>query len=236
MKRFLVSFFVAILVFCPFFVRAEESRVLDPHSFLSEVERAELESELAEAVGECGFDIRVVVYDGALREWSMLDMLSASEYDDLAVFLITRESGIYYYELFLYGEPDGLIDWDTSDEILDTPLANSSIKAGKIAEGTISLLAATRTATSDIRSGRWVGVIVATAIIAALAGGGTALGIYFSYKKKQKSPSYPLSKYANLDLTDASDAFIGSSIVKTRVSSSSTRGGSRGGGGSRGRR
>ena len=243
MRRIFGILLMLFILSVPIFSSAAESRVSDSCGMLSGEELAELESELATASSECGFEIKLMFYDDVvtssyLSETRMLDMLSADEDDDLAVLLITREYDGYYYELFLYGEPDGLIDWDASDEILDTPKAYSSIKSGKLAEGASALITAIRDVVNRIRSDRWVGVIVATVAIALLSGGGTALGIYLSYKKKQKSPSYPLSKYASLSLTDSSDVFLGSSVVKTRVSSSSSssRGGSRGGGGSRGRR
>lgn len=225
----------------PIFSSAAESRVSDPCGMLSGEELAELESELATASSECGFEIRLVLWDDIvssayLSEAHMLRMLSADENDDLAVFLITKEYDGYYYELFLYGEPNSLIDWDTSDEILDTPSAFSDIKGGRIVAGAKTLISATRSATRGIRDGRFIGVIVFTAVIFLLSGGGTALGVYFSYKKKQREPSYPLSKYAKLELTDSSDVFLGASVVKTRVSSSSSRSGGSRGGGSRGRR
>ena len=63
--------------------------------------------------------------------------------------------------------------------------------------------------------------------------GGTAFGIVlYKYKKKLKSPIYPLNRYANLQLDYATDHFLGSSVTRTRVSSSrgGRSGGSRGGG------
>jgi len=51
--------------------------------------------------------------------------------------------------------------------------------------------------------------------------------VIIKYKTKQKSVSYPIDKYAKLKLSEKQDIFIGSSISKVRVQSSS--GGSRGG-------
>lgn len=240
MRRFFGILIAILLLAVPVFSSASVTRVYNRDGMLSATEVSELESLLDSASDECGFDIKLIFHDvnkwGYLSEWEMLDMLSADRDDSLAAFLITKEYDGYYYEFFIYGEPDGLIDWDTSDEILDTPLAYSSIKSGKLAEGASTLITVTRDNVKAIRFDRWVGVIVATVIITLLTGGGVALGIYLSYKKKQKSPSYPLSKYANLNLTDASDTFLGSSIVKTRINTSSSRGGGSRGGGSRGRR
>ncbi len=241
MRKFLGFVFAFLFLILPLFASAAETRVYDASGMISAEEKAVLEAELAEASRECGFEIKFMFHDDVvssayLSESLMLNILSADEDDDLAVILIEREHDGYYYELFLYGEPDSLIDWDRSDEILDTPLAYSSIKSGKLADGARVLITATEDTVKAIRSDRWAGVIATTVIITLLSGGGTALGIFLSYKKKQKSPSYPLSKYASLNLTGASDDFLGSSIVKTRVSSSSSRSGGSRGGGSRGRR
>lgn len=241
MKRVIAFICGALVLILPLFASGEVTRAYDPHGLLTSFERSELETELSVSESRCGFDLRVVVYDvtaaGYLYESEMLDMIGADREDNLAVFLITKEPSGYYYELFLYGEPDSLIDLGASDEILDTPPAYSNIKAGKIKSCATELVSATVEVTESARTSRRVGVIVATAVVTALAGGGTALGIFLSYKRKQRSPSYPLSRYANLNLTAADDSFIGSNVVRTRINSGSSRsGGSRGGGGSRGRR
>ena len=45
--------------------------------------------------------------------------------------------------------------------------------------------------------------------------------IIYTYKKKTKSPIYPLGRYANLDLKMRDDRFMGSFVTKRRLQSSS---------------
>ena len=64
--------------------------------------------------------------------------------------------------------------------------------------------------------------------------------IFLSYRKKRHGESYPLSRYANLQLTESVDHFVGSFVTRVRIQSNSGSSGGGGGGGfsggSRGRR
>ena len=229
---FLLSFSLTAL--------AEQTRIFgEDVSLLDTVERSELENALRAAEESSGISFRVYFSDGQplVSEYRILSEMGLSDTDDLALLLIEREDGIYYYELFLYGEADQVINYETSDSILDDPSLYSAIKSGRVCEGALRFVRLTETAISDGRSSAKTRVIVISILIALLSGIAAAGGVYFSYKRKLKSPIYPLSKYARLSLDYHSDDFLGSSVTRTRINTSSGGGRSGGGGGgSRGRR
>ena len=63
-----------------------------------------------------------------------------------------------------------------------------------------------------------IAAVVAGIIVAAIV----CFAIVRRYKKALQSPIYPLEHYASLDLTHSRDNFIGKTISKVRVSSSSS--------------
>ena len=83
-----------------------------------------------------------------------------------------------------------------------------------------------------------VAVFVPSLVISLLVAIGASVGVILKYRKKLHSESYPLDRYAKLDLNVANDNFITKTVSRVRVkdSSSSSGGGRSSGGGSRGRR
>ena len=76
-------------------------------------------------------------------------------------------------------------------------------------------------------------------IISAVIGIVAALSVFIAYKKKLHSESYPLDRYARLNLRINRDTFITKTVTRVKIQSSSGGGGRSGGGrsgGSRGRR
>ena len=219
---------------------ADDSRVYGEYTaFVEDVELSEMENALRAAEENTGVSFRVYFSDGnpTVSEYRMLNELGMSDTDDLALLLIEYVGGVYYYELFLYGEADRVINYETSDSILDDPSLYAAIKSGRVREGALRFVRLTETAISDGRSSAKTRVIVISILISLLSGIAAVGGVYFSYKRKLKSPIYPLSKYARLSLDYHSDDFLGSSVTRTRINTSSGSGRSGGGGGgSRGRR
>ena len=162
-----------------------------------------------------------------------------------AVALVVDFSGsTYYYEMFTFGHVDGVLSSYACDSILDDSSLYSAIKGGRIYDGAARFftLTATRIERDWYNPGErfgGVGVSIAVGVVVAIiAGGASALGVYLSYRKKRHGESYPLDRYANLSLTYSDDRFVGSSVTRVRIQSrSSSGGGGRSGGGrSRGRR
>ncbi len=46
----------------------------------------------------------------------------------------------------------------------------------------------------------------------------TAVIVVFSYKRKSRSPQYPLDRYASMRLTNGSDIFLNKTITRTKIS------------------
>ena len=66
-------------------------------------------------------------------------------------------------------------------------------------------------------------LLLFAAIIAVVATAITVAIVVARYKTKLKAPIYPVDKYADLALTERQDVFLGSSVTRTRVSSSKRR-------------
>ena len=63
-------------------------------------------------------------------------------------------------------------------------------------------------------------VSVALAVVAALV---ACIIVIVKYKKKLKSPIYPVERYANLALNVCQDNFLGSTVTRVKISSSNKR-------------
>lgn len=62
-------------------------------------------------------------------------------------------------------------------------------------------------------------LIVIALIIAFVAAAAVAIGIVVKYKKKLKSPIYPIDKYAALTMIGSYDHYMGTSVTRVRVAS-----------------
>ena len=218
---------------------AATARVIDEDNFLGESLSA-LETAIYNAEEECGIPIRVYLYDAdevvfSYSEGQLLSSFGMTEHDNLILLVITREYSTYYYELFTYGEGYDLISDSAADRILDD-YGVYAIKRGDLRGGITSFA---DIAAEEVIAGREEERVISVTvpIILGLVAGGVALGVvFYRYKRKLKSPIYPLSNYARLDLTVARDDFVTSYVSRVRINTSS--GGRSGGGrgGSRGRR
>ena len=67
-------------------------------------------------------------------------------------------------------------------------------------------------------------VIIIAAVVAAIIVAGIFVGVIcYTYKRKLKSPIYPVSQYASLDLCDSSDQYLSSTVTRVRVQSSNKK-------------
>ena len=71
----------------------------------------------------------------------------------------------------------------------------------------------------------WTAIILIAVAAGILVAAFVCGIIIYKYKKKLKSPIYPLDRYANLNLNTfaSSDIFIGKSVTRVRVNNSSRR-------------
>ena len=199
-------------------------------------DREEIDANLERFEENTGLKIRVVTtYD----EYFSVESLGLSSTDDAVVLEIIKDGGIYYYELYTYGEATYKILDSEVDRILDAKDVYDNLKSGKFNEGieAFSRLAE-RAYCANLQEPVWKTVVISL-VLAFIIGGVAVACVVIKYKRKQKAPSYPLDKYAKLSLDplDRRDEFMGTRIIKTRVNNSSGgSGGGRSGGGSRGRR
>lgn len=165
--------------------------------------------------------------------------------EESAVILVLRLfEGTYYYDIYLYGDADKIFSDADVDAVLDGTGVYSNLKSGRFEAGVRSFFSLSadvlqkhyeKLAAREARA-PLVAVIVGV-IAAAVVGGSSVLGVFLYYRKKRHGESYPLDRYARLQLTAREDRFVGSFVTRTRIQrNNGSRGGSRGGGGRRGGR
>lgn len=181
----------------------------------------------------------VAIYDiwgGIPSGESIVGKLGLDIYTDSIVLLVIENGGYStnYYEMFTWGAANDLISDSAVNEILDHPDVYSNIKGGRFTLGALAFTDETVRAVKSFRRGVLLGIIA----FSLLAGAISVVIVIISYKRKLKAPIYPLSDYADYKLGNCSDTFLGKSVTRVKIESSS--GGSGGGrsssGGSRGRR
>lgn len=221
---------------------AGNAKVFDREGMLTDAERLSLENGYGER--RHGTSLYLVTSSRRLEISEVKQICSIQKGESAAVLVVDRLDATYYYEMFTFGHVDGVLSNRACDAILDDDMLHSAIKGGRIYDGAARFftLTAARIERDWYNPGErfgGVGVSIAVGIvIALLAGGGAAFGVYLHYRKKRHGESYPLDRYAHLNLTYHEDRFVGSSVTRVRVQSSSSSGGRSGGGGgrSRGRR
>lgn len=242
MKRIFALLIIAITISAFSLTAIASSSVIsDKYDMLSSGDEAAVLEALNDAKTRTGADFYVCFSDatvaGRLWEWDIEDEFSIGWDDSAVILLIERIYEDYYeYEIFTYGLADRKLSDSDCDGILDSSSVQGSIKDGRFAEGVTAFASIAASSYISAQQADNTAVIVISIIIALAAGGVTFGVILYKYKKKLKSPIYPLHNYANLQLDYATDHFLGSAVTRTRVSSGGSRGGGGGGGGSRGRR
>ena len=158
-----------------------------------------------------------------------------SQEDNIVLLIIdVSDPNETYYDMYTYGEI-----WDRfTDAEIDRIIFNKDVynnfKSNNFLSGTLAYLKLANKAYNGHLAkelGEVLAIAIISGVVVALI---TCTVVVIRYNTKQKSASYPVEKYANLVLKENHDVFIGSSVTKTRVQSSSS--GSRGGrsGGHRG--
>ena len=202
------------------------------NGYLNVTERERVLSALTDAQEKTGLHFGVLLYagssDGGAYHRSMKD-------EDSVLLLITRENGIYYYEMFAYGEAYDVLH-RKADAILDNDDVYDNIKSGEFVAGITAFVNLTTDAylpDPDAEAKHTVRVVVISILLALVCAGAAAGGVIYHYKKKLKAPIYPLDRFARMKLVDQGDTFITAHVTRVRVSSpsNSSGGGKSGGGG-----
>ena len=225
---------------------AESERVYDPSEMLNATEAAELTALLNRLSTEHGVEMYLATYlaKGPYDDFYGDDYchrVKDIEDTDAVLLVVTYErlNDTYYYDMYTYGEANYAISQKEVNYILDDYDVYDNLKGGNVYDGCEAFF----TLSAEAFTGR---VGMAWSIIIFLAAA-ISIGIAFAvrgaviavYRKKKASVDYPLDRYARLELTHESDAFVREYTTRTySPRSSGGGGGSRhgGGGGHRGGR
>lgn len=215
-----------------------EQTVFDRADLLTAQEEANLNSLAQQkcAQANCAFYVathRVPVgvssYSSKYIGEDFLEDHGLSENGEIVLLIITLDRGVYYYDLYLYGDAWDRVNSKERDYILDDDDVYDNIKGGQLEAGVSAYLNLSAQAYAG-RLGVSYGIIIfVTLCISLLIAFLACFGVYQSYKAKKKSVDYPLDQFAKLKLTDHSDVFAGSFVTRRVIQSGS---GGRGGGGS----
>ena len=226
-----------------------QSRVIDRDGNLTSAEESSITEKLIWAEEETDIIFLIAVYDISSGipsgESVVADCGLDTSTDDIVLLIIEAGSddgfgdslfpgfSKHYYEMFTWGVANTVVTDNSVDSILDFSDVYDNIKGGDFYEGIIAFTEQTVGCIRSYRRGLVFGII-----FFSLAAAAVAVGIVlYTYKKKLKSPIYPTSEYAELKLTSHTDLFLGKTVTRTKINTSSGSGGrSGGGGGSRGRR
>lgn len=240
---FSISLFAAEAPAAP---QSTEVEVLDLLGLLSEEEEKRLSSSARKDTHGISFyliTMQTAYADDYLTDGEIYTMLDLPEWylqKTHAVVLVVRMTGAnnkFYYDMYTYGDAvDVFSDYDVN-RILDEDTVYDSLKAGNVKNGAAAFFELC----ADEIDGHYKAlaakerrkplVVVLIAVSAGLvAAGGSVLGVVLYYRKKQHGITYPLDRYAKLNLTHREDRFVGSYVTRVRIQSSSSNGGSRGGG------
>lgn len=215
----------------------------DDGNLLTEAEEHAIFALMQSASERVGMPISVATYasnnssDTYYGE-DFLDDLGCSYREDHVMLIITKRSGTYYYDLYLYGAAEKQISEDEVDVILDTGAVYSNLKSGALLQGVTAFLQVTEVQLTDeeTRPNPFLEALPAAFVIALIIGVISCVCVKMRYSMKHKSVDYPLEHYAKMELTERSDLFTGSFVTKRVISSDSdSSGGGRSGGAGGGR-
>ncbi|MBQ9151714.1 MAG: TPM domain-containing protein [Clostridia bacterium] len=244
---FLLAVLCLTALFClPLSAEQENGRIYDPADLLEASDIASLTARLDELSRTSGVELYLATYVAENR----YDDFIGDEYcrsirnlksEDAVLLIVTydRWDGMYYYDMYTYGQANYAINQKEVNYILDSREVYNHIKSGYVAEGAEAFFEWSAKAYEGRVGASWGLIIVVSAIIALIIGFVARAGVVAAYKKKNASVDYPLDRYAKLELTRESDAFVREYTTRAYTPrSNGGGGGSRhgGGGGHRGGR
>ncbi len=220
------------------------ANVNDVDDLLTDADEQTINAALAKAREVAGIPVCAYVFAASFGEeyWGddFLAEHGLSPSGELVLLVVTVTSYEVYYDIYRYGDAEIRVNQKECDYILDDSTVYYNLKDGNIAQG----LCAYAELSAEAYTGRlgvsWKLILIVALIAGAIAGGVSVSSIAASYKKKNPSQSYPLDRFAKLELTKERDREIGKFVTTTIISSGSNgRGGggrTGGGGGHRGGR
>lgn len=222
------------------------ANVIDKDNQLDDAEEQEINAALAEAREVMGIPVCVYVFATNYSEsyWGedFLAEYGLSSSTDLVLLVVEYTPFDINYYMYTYGDAYAKINQKEIDYILDDSTVYYHIKSGDLATGICEFAELTTEAYMGRLGVSWGLILIVALIIGCIAGGIGVSSISASYKRKNPSQSYPLDRFATLELTHQSDRVIGKFVTHTIISSGSRGGhgggrpGGGGGGGYRGGR
>ena len=253
MKKTLFILFVLVLTaLLALSVSAFQVDVKDEAGLLSAVEETTLyfhyDSETDLKLSNTHFGVLTVLSrysDDYPSNASVKSKFNLTDSDSALILVLRSYGSSYYYDIYLYGEVDTIFSDADVDRVLDDTNVYNNLKKGYFDAGINSFFSLS--ANVMIRHYEAVAARKARApmvaammglITALLVGGGSMLGVFLYYRRKCHGTTYPLDRYAHLQLTHREDRFVGSFVTRTRIpkNNGSRSGGRSGGGGRRGGR
>ena len=210
----------------------------DKGELIPNSEENAISDALAAAETGCGAMIRVYTYVGLYEDYGINDYITDSEENiENLVLLVIRydyyDSEFYYY-VCTAGDADSKITSGELDRILDDDGVYDKIKAGNLKDGIIAYASLTADAYLGTLRPNFIKVLIVSLVIALAVSVSISMWVYFSYRKKLHSESYPLGRYASMDLKIQRDSFVTKFVTCVRIKTSDRgrmgRGGGRPGG------
>lgn len=222
----------------PAFAAAPTVKVIDNVGYFTDAEKTGLQTTLSGSQNNVIYCVVTVTNRTNPSDSTMFNLCDCTKDDAVIALCIYHDGSEYRYYLYTFGPADKMISDSAGDRILDDSGVYNNIKGGRLAAGARAFLTvADREYTAGVeKASRHKATRVPRAIgvgllVGAIAGGVSMLAVVLVYRKKQHGESYPLDRYAKLNLTLRQDRFIGSYVTRVRVqSNNSSRGGSFGGG------
>ena len=219
------------------------TKVIDKHDQLSDDEELLINAALEKASEAAGIPICAYVFipeytyygyekyvgDDFLAEYGL------SRNEPLVLLVVTMATTTEnYYNIYTYGDAYTRINDKEIDYILDDSTVYYNIKdarEGDLAKGICEYAELSAQAYTGRLGVSWKLILIIALVVGAIAGYISVKSIAASYKKKNPSQSYPLDRFAKLELTRERDREIGKFVTTTIISSGSRPG--HGGGGGR---
>ena len=210
---------------------AGERVIYDELGIFTEEQERELISYISDEQADSSTKFTIVTDSGPLMLEEYYRELVGASYNRSEIILVVRKNGgVYNYDMYTYGDAHYDIDEDEINRILDHSDVFDNIKSGKVYDGVKAFVTLSAKASTGTLRAPFYTYLLPCAGIALLIVSVTVVIIISRYKTKLKSPSYPLDRYARLNLTHSNDMLVDTVVTRVKINTSSHSGGRSGGG------
>lgn len=201
--------------------------VIDEDGLLAENEKADIAAALSSVDTDCQLVFYIYKYRGYYAsegDFYRYDVIDKPK--NVLLLEVCKEPDEYTFVVHHFGETEKISSGEM--EYLED-LIETDVKAGRFVLGATTFAEKGKKAFEG-KLCPWGRMFAIGAVIALFAAGIPAVCVVVSYRRKKRGETYPLNRFANLDLTERDDVCLGTSVTRTLVESSSSRGGFSGGG------